>query len=156
MFAATIGVAYGVCRAPSVSSTVSGRYSPSHYIDQFHEMAGNLSIVFGYVLCYCLTTAFLRMNVLRRLPTETLSLLTVVMGSFAWLVPYLFTFMLMRNWWHEPPWYLLASPLVLTTSQRSVASMAGPVVIGWLVLGILGALPWANRQRRNFLPLEEK
>ena len=32
------------------------------------EVAANLSIVFGYVLCYCLTTAFLRLNVLAGCP----------------------------------------------------------------------------------------
>jgi hypothetical protein len=152
MFMATIVAAYALR-----DSLGLGRYSPSHFSDpSFHEAAANLSIVFGYMLCYCLTTAFLRMNVLRRLPTETLSLITVVVGSFAWLVPYLFAFMLVRNWWQEPPWYLLASPMVLTRSELPVTNMAGPVVIGWLVLGVLGALPWAFRQWRKFLPLEEK
>ena len=41
--------------------------------------------------------------------------------------------------------------MVLTTSQKAVASMAGPVVIGWLVLGVLGACAWAYRQWRKFL-----
>ena len=152
MFMATVAAAYAVRGWLGLD-----RYSPSHHVDPlFHEAVVNLSIVFGYVLCYCLTTAFLRMNVFRRLPTETLSVITVFVGLGVCLVPYLFTFMLVRNWWQEPPWYLLASPMVLTTSQPSVTSMAGPVVIGWLVLGVLGALPWAYRQRRQFLPLEEK
>jgi hypothetical protein len=159
MFVATIVAAYGFRDSLGLGAAASGGYSASHtiiYVDWFPEAAANLSITFGYLLSYCLTTAFLRMNVLRRLPTETLSLITVVVGSFAWLVPYLLVFMLVKNWWQEPPWYLLASPMVLTTPQRFVVNMAGPVVIGWLVLGVLGALPWANRQWRKFLPLEEK
>ena len=156
MFMATIVAAKGIFGSLDLGSAASGRYS-GHYDDQlFSEATANLSIVFGYMLCYCLTTAFLRMNVFRRLPTETLSMITVFIGIAACLVPYLFTFMLVRNWWQEPPWYLLASPLVLTAERRSVASVAGPVVIVWLLLGILGALPWAYRQWRKFLPLEEK
>jgi hypothetical protein len=156
MFIATIVAAFCVRGWLALDSAARAVYYAGRYGDQFYEATANLSIVFGYVLCYCLTMAFLRMNVFRRLPLETLSLFTVIIGAFAWIVPYLLTFMLVKNWWQEPPWYLLFSPMVLTTSQGSVASAAAPVVFGWLVLGILGAFPWAYQQRRKFLPLEQK
>ncbi len=155
MFMATIAAAY-VIRGSLGLGFAGGIYSRSYYGDQFSEAAADLLIVFGYVLCYCLTTAFLRMNVFRQLPTETLPLIAVFIGLGVSIVPYLFTFMLVRNWWQEPPWYLLASPLVLTTSpSQPVAYMAGPFVIGWLVLGVLVAFPWFHRQRRKFVPLDE-
>ena len=48
-----------------------------------------MPIIFGYVLCYCLTTAFLRITVLRdRAPRDRSRVIAVFMGTAVCLVPY--------------------------------------------------------------------
>jgi hypothetical protein len=148
MFAATVGITYYICTLFDL------RYSYGR--ESFNETAVNITTIFGYVLCYCLTTAFLRITVLRRLPTATLGLITAIVGSFAMIAPYMINFMLQGNTRSNVPWYMLFSPLVLTTYDRSPADSAFPVVLAWLVLGIAAASPWVFRQWRQFVPLEIK
>ena len=76
-----------------------------------------------------------------------------VSGMAVCLVPYLVAFFVERNWWSVLPWYLLGSPLVLTMTNEAAKDAAGPVVIGWLVLGVLLSAPWAIGQWRRFVPL---
>lgn len=151
MFAATIGVTYQVNNVCGLSD-----WRRSLGPDSLNEAAFNLAIIFGYILCYCLTTAFLRITVLRRLPTVSLGLITLIVAAFAMIVPYLTGFILVGNMSHSVPWYLLGSPLALTTENRSAIEMAPYVVVVWLVLGTLASSPWALGQMRRFIPLEVK
>ena len=70
------------------------------------------------------------------------------------IVPYMIGFILLGSTWHTAPWYMLASPLVLTTGRESAAPMATPVVLTWLVLGLLLSWRWVLGQWRQFAPLE--
>jgi len=113
-----------------------------------------MSVVFGYVLCYCLTTAFLRLTVLRSIPTVNLSVTAAFFGMLAWLVPYLTAFFVTRDWWFVLPWYLLGSPMVLTMKNEAAKDAANVVLIGWLALAVLLSSPWAIGQWRRFVPYE--
>ena len=114
------------------------------------ESCGNMSIIFGYILCYCLTTAFLRITVLKNAPTINLSVIAAFLGMAVCLVPYLIAFFVERNWWSVLPWYLLGSPMVLTMSDVAAKKTAEPILIGWLVLCLLLSTPWVIGQWRRF------
>ncbi len=147
MFAATVGATYCICKLFYLSHAM-GR-------DSLDEVVTNLSIVFGYILCYCLTTAFLRITLFRRLPTATLSVITVIVAGFAMIVPFIIGFFVGANMSRSASWYMLASPMVLTTYDQSASAMAGPFVLGWLALGIVLSSRWASGQWRHFIPLEK-
>jgi hypothetical protein len=118
------------------------------------EACGNMTIVFGYILCYCLTTAFARITLLRSAPTVNLSVIAALLGTAVWMVPYLIAFFTERNWDYVVSWYLLGSPLVLTMRNEPAKNAAGFVVIGWLALCVLLSAPWVIGQWRRFVPYE--
>lgn len=132
MFAATVGVTYYVCYVCGLSD-LRHKFSG----DSLSNVAGSLATVFGYILCYCLTTAFLRITLFRRLPTATLALITIIVAAFAMIVPFLFAFIFMERTSHTVPWYMLGSPMVLTSGERFATEMAAPVVVVWLAVGTL-------------------
>ena len=118
------------------------------------EVYHNMPIIFGYALCYCLTTAFLRSTVLRNVPTVNLSVVAAFLGVAVCLVPYLIVFFIGRNWWLVLPWYLLGSPMVLTMTDQAAKNAAQLVVIVWFALCMLLSAPWAISQWRQFTPYQ--
>jgi hypothetical protein len=118
----------------------------------FINILSNMPIIFGYVLCYCLTTAFFRSILLRGVPTPNLSVFAAFFGVAVCLVPYLIAFFAERNWWNTLPWYLLGSPMVLGMSNQAAKDAAGPFMLGWLALCVLLSAPWAIGQWRRFTP----
>jgi hypothetical protein len=145
MFAATLGVccAWG------------GRVGGALSRDQF-EGCRNAAICFGYVLCYCLTTASVRGLFLKKLPTLYLPIIAMLLGVAATLVPYLVAFFVMdqRMWRSNSYWYLMGSPAILTTGRLDAVEAAVPLVMAWLCLSALGSVPWWLGQWRRFVPLE--
>ena len=116
------------------------------------DVCGNMAIIFGYVLCYCLTTAILRMTLLRSAPTVMLSVIAALLGAAMCVVPSLIAFFLERNVQSSMSWYLLGSPMVLTTGDQIAKEAAGPVVIWWLMICVPLSAPWAIGQWRRFVP----
>ncbi len=116
------------------------------------EIIGNLTIIFGYVLCYCLTVAALRPVLLRGVNTSTLSVLAGFLAVAVCLVPYLTAFFAQRDYWDSLPWYLIASPMVLTFPNEPAKEAAVPFMIAWLSVAVLAASPWAIGQWRRFKP----
>lgn len=114
----------------------------------------NMSIVFGYVLCYCLTTAVLRMTLLRNIATPNLSVIAGFLGVLLFLVPYLTAFFVSRNWDTVLPWYLLGSPMVLTTTDEAAKDAASWVMMIWILVAVLAGASWAIAQWRRFIPYE--
>jgi hypothetical protein len=152
MFVATIGVAW--LGKTFLDPWIGPRSGFSVPINELATVCLNLSITFGYVLCYCLTIAFFRSNVLKNAPTANLSVLAAFFGVAVCLVPYLTAFFVNRNWWHVLPWYLLGSPMVLGMGNEPAQALAGPIVIAWLALALLLASPWAAGQWRRFTPYQ--
>ena len=113
-----------------------------------------MSLVFGYVLSYCLTTAFLRTTLLRTVPTVNLSVTAAFLGVAVCFVPYLVAFFRDQHAGNLLPWYLLGSPMVLTTSNQAAKDAAGPFVLGWLMLAVLLSTPWMMGQWRRFAPYD--
>jgi hypothetical protein len=117
-----------------------------------HE-CDDLPTIFLYVLCYSLTVAFFRSILLRNLSTQTLPVFAAFLGVVLALGPYLAAFFGSRQWEQQMlPWYLLGSPLVLSTNNTVAKNAAGPFVVGWLVLCIFISAPWAFAQWRRFMP----
>jgi hypothetical protein len=156
MFAATYSATYFVCDVLSLDYGFAGSGPHIAGTASLIETAHNLTVVYGYILCYCLTTAFLRITVLRRLPTAAMALITAIVASFFLIVPYFIALMELRNTWRDPPWYMYFSPLILTTERSLAAESAFPVVVVWLLIGLIAGGPWILRQMRQFVPLEEK
>ena len=94
---------------------------------ELESSCGNMSLVFGYVLSYCLTTAFLRTTLLRTVPTVNLSVTAAFLGVAVCFVPYLVAFFRDQHAGNLLPWYLLGSPMVLTTSNRQPRTPHRPV-----------------------------
>ncbi len=110
-------------------------------------------IGFGFVLCYCLTIAAARPVLFRNAPTPHLSVFVMFFGMAMCLVPYLVAFFIEQNWWLAYPWYFLVSPLVLTVNARAnLIETAEWIVIVWLALSALAAVPWALGQWHRFRP----
>jgi len=116
------------------------------------DVLPNSLIGFGYILCYCLTIVALRPLWFRGVPTPHLSVFVMFFGAAACLIPYLSAFFLERNWWLAEPWYLLGSPMVLTTTRTGIRELADNLVLGWLIVCTLGAVPWGVGQWRRFAP----
>jgi hypothetical protein len=117
------------------------------------DVTTDFLIVAGYILAYCFTTAALRVSILQRVPTIVLPLTVTMMGVALLLGPYLldfFTSSPMRP--SLLPWYLLASPLVLSTSSPQAIDAAKPLVIAWVVLSGAAASPWLIGQWLRFTP----
>jgi hypothetical protein len=144
LFAGTIALAY----------KISGMSFGLPMRTDLHETNTNLSYVFGYVLCYCLTIAALRPLLLRRIPTPSLSVFAAFFGVLVCLVPYLIAFFVERDMWHALPWYMIGSPMVLTTSNELAKGVSPMLIVGWLALGLLASVPWAFGQWRRFIPLD--
>lgn len=118
------------------------------------EACTNLVVVFGYILCYCLTTAALRPNILRSVKSINLPGIAGLLGTIAYLAPLLAVFFSVRDWEKLLPWFLLGSPLVLTSSNHAAIEMAYRTLAMWLVLGALASSPWALAQWRRFTPYQ--
>lgn len=112
------------------------------------------SILFGYMLCYCLTIAALRPWLLKRLPTPNLAVLAAFFGVVTCLVPYFIAFYRDERWQHSLPWYVLGNPMALAMNYNAAKEVVGYVVLVWLAVAIVAALPWAFGQWRRFQPRE--
>ncbi len=101
--------------------------------------------------------AFFRVVFLKKLATIHLPVIALLLGVAASLLPYLAAFFLtqQRYWSSDAEWYLLGSPIVLTTGKAGAAAMATPFVLGWLALSAAASVPWWFGQWRRFRPLDE-
>ena len=135
--------------AANVWSTLGAGFSKSA---ELAVMRGNLTMVFGYILCYCLTTAALRPTLFRKIPTVNLSVFAAFLGMAASLAPYLIAFLVEKNLWIAVPWYLLGSPIVLSMTNEAAKDAAGVFLILWLLGAVLASAPWAIGQWRRFMP----
>jgi hypothetical protein len=144
LFAVTMFVAYSV-----------GGWSRLTVAIGYLDTCNNTAIVFGYVLCYCLTIAALRPTLLKNIPTTNLPVIAAMFALIVWCVPVFVDFMISTGWEDTMPWYLLASPVVLTAKATATARhVAGPVVLGWLMLAVLASAPWFFGQWRRFVPYQ--
>ena len=142
MFAATMLVGYAW-----------GRYVNHRGGAELAEVRRLTGAVFGYVLSYCLTVAFLRTVILRRLPTRNLSVMVAFLGVAVYLVPYLADFFITgKDFMDVLPWYLLGSPLVLTTQNEDARELALMIMRCWLAIAALLSVPWLFGQWRCFQP----
>jgi hypothetical protein len=117
------------------------------------EETRNFLIVAGYVLSYCFTTAALRTSILRRAPTVVLPLVATMMGVALLLGPVLLEFFLSTRGSHDTlSWCLLASPLVLTTSNQQAIAVAETLVTVWVILSGVAAAAWIIGQWLRFVP----
>ena len=124
--------------------------------EEFRDACSSTAIIFGYLLCYCLTTAALRPWLLKNAATALLPAIAGIFSLFAWLVPAFVGFMTSPDWAStEQPRYLLLSPFVLAARKQSqLRGLVEEVVIGWLLLALLASMPWWLGQWRRFVPLE--
>ncbi len=123
----------------------------------FRECCDNVSLVFGYILCYCLTTAVICKVLLKRFNLPNLSVLAAFLAVLVCLGPYLVAFFLFGDrWWNSIAWYLIGSPMVLTMNNKAAAEAARPFLLTWLTIVILLSLPWTIGQWRRFVPLESQ
>ena len=156
MFAATMLVGWlAVCSTGRAGSTVWADGVRS-WESAIFDLCTNMSIVFGYMLCYCLTVAFLRArSAEERADNQSAGDCRVARsGDMPGAVPGRLS-RIAAIGWTMLPWYLLGSPMVLLTSESNEARhMAGPFVIGWLLLCVLLSAPWLFGQWRRFVPYE--
>ena len=76
-----------------------------------------------------------------------------MLGVALLLCPYLLEFFTQDPRQHSMlPWYLLASPLVLTTSDHDAIAVAEGFVIIWLIVSGAAAVPWLVGQWLRFAP----
>lgn len=120
------------------------------------EITVNLSLILGYVLCYCLTIATLRPILFRRVQTPSLAVFAAFLGAAVCLAPYLTAFFADRNWWSTIPWYMIGSPVVLTMNNNDAKIAAITLVVVWLAIVLLTSAPWAFGQWRRFQPHEPR
>ncbi len=118
------------------------------------ELFLNSLIGFGFVLCYCLTVAGLRVRFFPNVPTRYLSGFALLVGAATTVVPCLAVFFLNGNWWLGEPWALLASPVVIVAGSEPVRGLALVMLLGWFALSALGAAPWFLGQWRRFTPCD--
>jgi hypothetical protein len=144
LFAATVAAGFNSC-----SGNLSVGLAPHGY----QETLSNMTVVFGYILCYCLTTVFFRLTFLQRAPTQNLSMIAVVFGVFVYCVPLFLAFFLSQRWESSMAWYVVGSPLVLSMGNIEAVTVGYCVVAAWLVLGSLAGVPWLLGQWRRFVPL---
>ncbi len=97
--------------------------------DSFGEVFNNLVIFYGYVLCYSLTTAFLRTTVLKNVPTIYLPIITLLLVAILSTLPYLTAFFLTdtHHGRDDLSAYMLASPMILNWMDRSIHRAVLPV-----------------------------
>lgn len=117
------------------------------------EVCGNASMVFGYALCYCLTTAILRHYLLRRMPTQNLPVVAVFLAVAVATLGYVAAFLLFDDPPNVMPWFLLGSPAVLGFDDPAAKDAAIAVLALWLLISVVGAVPWVLDQYRRFTPL---
>lgn len=118
------------------------------------ETSGYMALFFGYILCYCLTTAALRPVLFRTMPTPHLSVIALFLGAVMCLVPCLIAFFVEQYMWSNLPAYMLGSPMVLTTEDNSAIYAAGGVVAVWLAMIVAASLSWGRSQWEQFVPCE--
>ncbi|MGM0489621.1 MAG: ABC transporter permease [Planctomycetota bacterium] len=116
------------------------------------ETLGYTSLFFGYILCYCLTTAALRPVLFRDVPTPHLSVIALFLGAMMCMGPCLLAFFFEQSMWSDVPWYTLGSPMVLTTNDSQALYSAGGLVAVWLAMAAVASAGWAFGQWRRFLP----
>lgn len=119
------------------------------------EVIGNATLVFGYILCYCLTTAFICKVLLRGFNMPNLSVLSMFFAVLVCLGPFIASFLfIQKRGFDVMPWCMIGSPMVLTMNNTAAAAAAIPFVVVWLIAAVLASMPWAIGQWRRFTPLE--
>jgi hypothetical protein len=122
------------------------------FLLQYNSWSGPPLIVFGYVLCYCLTTVAFRNTLLRKLPTAALSCVAAVFGLLMCVAPYLVAFFVGIQWRGISPWWLIGGPLVATGDSLIASYCAVPLLFAWSIACVFATLPWLNAQWVRFLP----
>lgn len=140
-------------------TTILGGYlffaCSSLHSSELREFCGNAVMVFGYVLCYCLTTAFICKVLLKNINMPNLSVLAMFLGVLVSLVPLVVAFLVAANGGRDMlPWYVIGSPMVLAMDDSAAISAAEPFVVVWLAIVVLASLPWLVAQWQRFTPLE--
>jgi hypothetical protein len=128
-------------------TTAMAKATPDFWISMHH-----MAMVFAYVLCYCLTTAVLRMLVFKNVPTPSLSVIAAFLGIVAWLVPYVVVFLASNNPLAEPAWSLQGSPMILSTNNQAAKEAAQVLVFVWLAVALIASSPWGGGQWQRFTP----
>ena len=119
------------------------------------ESCTYMTLFYGYILCYCLTTAFLRTVALRNVPTTVLPVIALLLLAALSLVPYLFAVLVVDRptWQSDETVWLLASPLILSEWGRSkIEGVVTVFLLVWTVLALLGSAAWIGAQWRRFTP----
>jgi len=147
MFVLTLA-APAVCSVVFQSSTAEAILADHDY----QEMLSNMPVIFGFVLCYCLTAAALRWWLLPWIPAKNLPLVAAMIGMLACLLPVLGAFLLHRGWWDYSEWYTVASPIVLGSSNEAAIDLSRRLLGAWLLLSAIAAAPWAFSQWGRFVP----
>jgi hypothetical protein len=114
----------------------------------------NLAIFYGYVLCYCLTTAFLRMVALKHVPTVYLPVAALLLGVALGVGPFLLAFFITNfgDFRHDLTAYFLGSPVILNYMDREIGAIVAPLLIGWTLLGVVVSMRWFVGQWQRFTP----
>ena len=121
----------------------------------YNSWAGPPFVVYGYVLCYCLTTVSLRPTLLKKLPTSLLPHVAAIFGLLMTVTPYLIAFFIGVQWRDIPPWYLFGGPLILGADSWMAGYLAPPIVLAWSIVCLTAILPWLNGQWVRFVPYPE-
>ncbi|MFW6171180.1 MAG: ABC transporter permease [Planctomycetota bacterium] len=151
------GIAWCVLLLAGVGATVLFRNAiarPGVHGFDVMETFGYTSLFFGYILCYCLTTAALRPVLFRNVPTPHLSVVALFLGAMMCMGPCLAAFFFDQYLWSNMQWYMLGSPMVLSTTDHEAIVTGGVVVAVWLVIAVAASFRWALDQWRRFLPYE--
>ena len=130
---------------------------PGGWRSDFIETHANTAIWFAYVLCYCLTAAFLRLFLLKNVRTVYLPFVALFLGIALCLGPYLIGFYVtnLNVWSLESSPYLLGSPMILSVvDSRAVPGSVAAFVSVWLLLCLILSARWFVGQWQRFVPLE--
>jgi len=122
----------------------------------FAETCDDTAFFFGYVLCYCLSAAVLRIAFLKNLRTIYLPFVALFLGIALSLGPYLVGFFVTDpgSWRPDSTWYLVGSPLILTVTDRYAIAPVGRFLAVWLLLCGVGSGRWFVGQWQRFVPIE--
>jgi len=147
LFGATLVVGLGLSEMNSSWRAGSGR--------DLYECCTYAALFYGYVLCYCLTAAFLRLVVLKKAPTIYLPLTAILLGIALCLGPYLVGFFAanLEYWRYDSTSYLMASPVILSTLHEHPETVVGPFLCGWIALCLVASARWFIGQWRRFVPV---
>jgi hypothetical protein len=122
------------------------------------DMCYTMGMTYGYMLCYCLSTIFIRDLFFKRTPTVVLPLSAVIfVGFFGIIAPFLLATFISARHDDWSAWWQLFSPICLMDrpgpSSRNLYDPVAPfVVVGWLMISGVLTFRWFLAQWRKFVP----